>query len=298
MLNAFAWGVSWWPLRHLQSHGLHPLWATALIYALIAAALLLVRYQSSWGGLRAHPALWSLAVISGFTNLGFNWAITVGDVVRVVLLFYLMPAWSVLIAWLVLGEKPTLAALARLALAMAGVLVVLKTPEVQWPVPQSAADWLAISSGLAFAINNALLRRYSYTPVPARMLAMFGGSALMAAVAALLGMAFGAVPGFALAPAGIPVLLGLALCFALGNMALQYAAARLAATSMALVMLTEIVFASASSAWLNAAEITPRILIGGSMIIAAAVLAALASGGEGEGKGSSENLKAKPAAPP
>ena len=31
--------------------------------------------------------------------MAFNWAVTVGDVVRVVLLFYLMPAWSVLLAW-------------------------------------------------------------------------------------------------------------------------------------------------------------------------------------------------------
>ena len=300
MLNAFSWGVSWWPLRHLQSHGLHPLWATALMYGLITAGLLLVRFRAAWGGLRAHPALWLLAVISGFTNLGFNWAITVGDVVRVVLLFYLMPAWSVLAAWLLLGEKPTWGAIARLLLAMAGVLIVLKTPDVQWPVPQDLADWLALTSGLAFAINNALLRRYSYTPVPARMLAMFGGSAAMAFLAALLAMQWGAglglpaVPGFALAPAGIPVLLVLTACFALGNMALQYAAARLAAASMALVMLTEIVFASASSALLGAGDITPRTLVGGGLIVLAAVLAALASGGgDGSSGGNSSGSKDK-----
>jgi drug/metabolite transporter (DMT)-like permease len=34
----------------------------------------------------------------------FNWAVTIGDVGRVVLLFYLMPAWAALFARLVLGE--------------------------------------------------------------------------------------------------------------------------------------------------------------------------------------------------
>ena len=29
--NAFVWGVSWWPLRELQSHGLHPLVSTAIV---------------------------------------------------------------------------------------------------------------------------------------------------------------------------------------------------------------------------------------------------------------------------
>jgi drug/metabolite transporter (DMT)-like permease len=75
----------------------------------------------------SHPLLWLLLASSGLTNVGFNWAVTVGDVVRVVLLFYLMPAWSVLLAWPLLGEKPTAASLLRLVLALAGVVMVLKT---------------------------------------------------------------------------------------------------------------------------------------------------------------------------
>ena len=35
---------------------------------------------------------------AGTTNATFNWAVTLGDVVRVVLLFYLMPLWAVLLA--------------------------------------------------------------------------------------------------------------------------------------------------------------------------------------------------------
>jgi drug/metabolite transporter (DMT)-like permease len=40
-------------------------------------------------------------------------------------------------------------------------------------------------------------------------------------------------------------------------------------------MLTEILFASLSSAWLGAAQIDARTLIGGALIIVAALLAAL-----------------------
>jgi drug/metabolite transporter (DMT)-like permease len=125
-----------------------------MIFILVLAALLVLRFNS-WRGFVTCPQLWLLALASGLTNVGFNWAVTVGDVVRVVLLFYLMPAWSVLVAWAMLGEKPTVASLLRLALAMVGVLIVLKTPESPWPVPQSLADWLAIMGGLSFAITNA-----------------------------------------------------------------------------------------------------------------------------------------------
>ena len=279
VFNALVWGVSWWPFRQLQGYGLHPLWATALMYLMIAAGLLIVQFKA-WRGFVACPQLWFLAVAAGLTNVGFNWAVTVGDVVRVVLLFYLMPAWSVLVAWLLLGEKPTPASLARLLLAMAGVLIVLKTPDSSWPLPQGTADWLAIAGGFSFAVTNSLLRKYGHTPGSSRMLAMFGGSGLMAAMAALLGMSLHLVPGPALLTAGIPVLLLLSLAFMASNTALQFGAARLAAGTTAIVMLTEILFASLSAAMMGAAHFTPRILLGGSLIVLASVLAALAPAAE------------------
>ena len=106
VLNALVWGISWWPLRGLQAKGLHPLWSTVMIY-LVAAIGVWVWKPQAWRGVLQHRGLLLLLVASGLTNVGFNWAVTVGDVVRVVLLFYLMPAWSVLIAWLLLNEKPT-----------------------------------------------------------------------------------------------------------------------------------------------------------------------------------------------
>ena len=273
--NSFIWGVSWWPMRHLRDAGLHPLWAIALIYLVVVICLSVAR-PAAWRGLKEYPQLALLALGVGVTNLSFNWAITVGDVVRVVLLFYLMPAWSVLVAWALLGEKPTAGSLLRLLLAMAGVLVVLKTPESPWPLPHGWPDWLAILGGLGFAVTNALLRKYAQARSDSRMLAMFGGSGFMALAVALIGMSSGQLPGPALASGAIPVVLGLTVAFMLSNAALQYGAARLAASTTAIVMLTEILFASVSSVLLGAGAFTPQILIGGSLIVLAAALSALA----------------------
>ena len=275
VLNALVWGISWWPLRELQAHGLHPLWSTVLIYLLASIGVLVWKPQA-WRGVLQHRGLLLLLVASGLTNVGFNWAVTVGDVVRVVLLFYLMPAWSVLMAWVLLNEKPSTGSLLRLALALAGVVIVLKSPGSPWPAPASIADWLALMGGLCFALTNVLLRKHGQTPAESRMLAMFGGGAIMASVAAWAGMSAQIVPAPAFALAGVPAALGLCLAFLLGNMALQYGAARLAASTTALVMLTEILFASASSAWLDAAEFSTRTLAGGGLIVLAALLAALA----------------------
>ncbi len=278
LVNAFFWGLSWWPFKELEHLGLHPLWATAIVYGLafVLIALWCAWRQMDWHAWRRHPWLWALVVASGLTNVGLNWAVTVGDVVRVVLLFYLMPAWSVAVAWLLLGERPGKPALLRLVLALTGLFIVLKRPDMAWPVPENLADGLALLGGLSFAVTNVLLLKLRDTPEASRMLAMFGGGTLMASFTAMLGLMTGVVhTGAAPAGAWVPLLGMLTLAFLLGNLALQYGAARLAAHTTALVMLSEVVFASVSSVILGAAQWDSRTGTGGALILMAALLSVL-----------------------
>jgi drug/metabolite transporter (DMT)-like permease len=273
VLNAFVWGISWWPFRALHELGLHPLWSTAAVY-LVCLACVLAWRPEPLRELRAHPQLWLLALASGLTNVGFNWGVTVGDVVRVVLLFYLMPAWSVLLAWGLLGERPGAAALARLVLALGGVAVVLGADAGGLPLPASLADWLGLAGGFSFALTNIMLLRLHAAPAPARIVAMFGGGTVLAAAVAALGTAQGLIAAPALPMEGVLVAGVLAFGFLVGNIALQYGAARLAAHTTALIMLSEVVFASVSSVMLGAAEPTGRTWLGGALILAAAAWAA------------------------
>lgn len=272
-LNALVWGLSWWPLRQLHADGLHPLWTTACVFTIAWICITLWR-PAAWRGMQQHPELWWLLVASGLTNVGFNWAVATGDVVRVVLLFYLMPTWSLLLAWWLLGERPNTPALARMGLALLGVVLVLKTPDTPWPVPQSLPDVLALLGGLSFALTNVLLLRLQHTPEPSRMVAMFGGGALMALVCAVLAQASGLLPGLTWdVAAWWPWALVLTLAFLVGNLALQYGAARLSAHTTSMVMLSEVVFASVSSVGLGASVLTWRIALGGGLIVLAALLA-------------------------
>jgi len=187
-----------------------------------------------------------------------------------------MPAWSVAVAWLLLGERPGRPALLRLVLALTGLFIVLKRPDMPWPVPESLADGLALMGGLSFAVTNVLLFKLRASPESARMLAMFGGGALMATLTALTGLLTGVVQhGAAPTAAWAPMLGLLTLAFLLGNLALQYGAARLAAHTTALVMLSEVVFASVSSVILGAAQWDARTGMGGGLILLAALLSVL-----------------------
>lgn len=273
VVNAFVWGISWFPFRELEAGGLHPLWSTCFIY-LFALLVLWVWRPGVWRFFLREPLLVLLACAAGLTNVGFNWAVTVGDVVRVVLLFYLMPVWSVLLAWLLLGEKPSVHALLRLLLALAGVVIVLKTPDSPWPLPVGLPDWLALVGGAAFALTNVLLRKLRDTADEARMVAMFAGGAVLACAVALLAQSSGlAYLPPAPAPGWIVLVLLTALAFLAANLGLQYGAARLPAGVTSLIMLTEVVFASVSSVLLGAAELSTCTLLGGALIFAAAIWA-------------------------
>ena len=275
--NAFCYGLSWWPFRYLQDLGVHPLWATVLVNALVLLVIVAMspRVLGQW---RRSFALWPLLLAAGCTNVGFNWAVTIGDVVRVVLLFYLMPVWVALLAWPLLGERPTLRSVAYMLLALGGVVLVLKTPDSPWPWPHDLADGLALMGGFSFALTNLLLRRLRDADAMTMTATMLLGGTLLCALTAWVGMEQGLVPALP-APAAPWLLgaLGLALMIGVGNVALQYGAARLQAHTTSVVLLCEVVFASVSAILLGAAVLTERVAMGGALIFTAALLSALSS---------------------
>jgi drug/metabolite transporter (DMT)-like permease len=150
---------------------------------------------------------------------------------------------------------------------------VLGNGELRFPIPNSWADWLAVAGGFFFGLNNVILRKHSATPEEARALGMFIGAALIAPII-ILSLTLAGKP-LTLAPQPI-AWVGVALFTAfvlVGNLALQYGAARLPANVLSTLMLAEILVATLSS-WLGgAATITQSTLIGGALIVSASLLA-------------------------
>lgn len=274
VFNALVWGLSWWPLRALHEQGLHPVWATVVIFVVGLLVMGSAR-PSAWRGVAQRPALWALALAAGATNAAFNWGVTTGEVVRVVLLFYLMPLWAVILAWVMLGERLSPAAGVRVVLALVGAVLVLLPESGGWPQFQGLADWLGLLGGMGFALTTVLLRGQAAVPASDRALAMFLGGLLLPGVLgwalwqqgwvspwpawswdwALLAMAMGAL-------------------FVLSNLALQYGTARVPVHLAAVLMLTEVVFAAASALWWGGEALSPTEWLGGGLILLTAVMAA------------------------
>lgn len=272
LTNAAIWGLSWIPLKYLETQGVPSLWATFFVFLLCVIVVVMVR-PSAPRALWNNKALWWLVIAAGGTNACFNIALAQGDVVRCILLFYLMPMWVVPLARWLLNEPITPTALARVALAVVGASLVLGEGSFIAPVPHSIADWLAVAGGAFFALNNVILRKYNHTPDDARALGMFLGAVVIAPLT-IFALSFTAHP-MTLNATSISwlIIVVFAVFVLVGNLALQYGAGRLPANVLSVLMLSEILVATVSS-WLGgAATITAATLIGGALIVSASLLA-------------------------
>ena len=272
LINATVWGVAWFPLQWLQARGVPSMWTTIFVFAACTLLVLAARPGALRRALSAPELLW-VCLASGLTNVCFNLALATGDVVRSVLLFYLMPMWVVVLARWLLHEAITAMAIVRLSLALAGAVLVLGQGTSFVPVPESLADWLAVVAGFSFGLNNVLLRRYASLPDDARGLAMFGGAVLCAPLVIVWMVAMGQPVALNPEPVAWIGLLLFTVAVLIGNLALQFGATRLRANVLSVLMLAEILVASISSWLAGAATITGATLAGGMLIIGASLLA-------------------------
>ena len=142
-------------------------------------------------------------------------------------------------------------------------------------MPHALPDWLGLAGGFSFALNNVMLRREATRPAEGRALAMFVGGALVAGMLASGLASAGDLPWPpAPAPGWVTIAGVLAVLFLASNLTLQYGAARLPANVTSVVMLSEVVFASASALALGGGQLTAPLVLGGGLIVGAALLAA------------------------
>jgi len=273
LYSATLWGVLWYPLRELDKAGLHGLWATLVLFG----AALLVGGWMACAKLRdargAWPALFAMALANGWCNVAFIVAILDGNVVRVTLLFFLSPLWATLLARVLLGERISLHAWGVLGVALGGAVTMLWDVKLGYPWPQDTADWLAISSGAAFALSNVFVRKTASVPLAVKTACAWLGVVL----AALLWIALTrtALPEVSAAVWGSAVALGVFGILTM-TVAVQYGVTHMPVHRSVVILLFELVASTVSSQLLTSEIVQPREWIGGALITLAAYFAARA----------------------
>lgn len=271
LLAATLWGVFWWPLRWVEGLGLHGLWITLFIYLGTTVYML----PLMWGRLgELHQRPWillAIALSSGWCNTAFILAMLEGQVVRVLILFYLSPVWATLLGWLVLKEHLSRRAIVVLIVAMIGALIMLYHPHTGYPWPRGAADWYALSSGFAFAMTNMFVRMDAQRSTQVKTVFAWLG------VIALSGVALMIVPSPTPGPfypaIGAALLVGLVM-MSIMTFAVVYGVSNMPVHRSAVILLFELVAGAVSSQLLTEEQVRLQEWVGGALILAAAYLSA------------------------
>ena len=155
-LSAFAWGIYWIPLRAMDAAGINGAWSIVMFNALPLVILLPV-FAFRWralvsGGWRLHVA----GLLAGGAMVSYAAALIYTDVVRALLLYYLTPIWSTLLARALLGERITPIRWATIALGVLGVSVIVRI-ESGFDLAFNAGDWMGLAAGVIWAMAAVLL---------------------------------------------------------------------------------------------------------------------------------------------
>lgn len=268
VLSSILWGLVWWPLQAVHGWGMDGIPLIAIAHAGVSLVLLPFLFMQYAAWAPAWPWMLGIALIGGAANVAFNAALLYGDVVRTMVLFYLLPVWGVLGGRIFLGEKIDFQRVAGMLLALLGAYIMLGASPDMF-VQFSGADLLALASGLLFAMNNILFRRTDAVPVMSKITALFIGGLLFAVAALMLDVS--AVPSLT------PKIVGAALALGVGwwllaTLGSQWAVTRLEAGRAAVIMVLELVTAVVSSALLGARGLLPYEIAGITLVLVATLL--------------------------
>jgi len=271
LLSVTLWGILWYPLRVLESYGVPGLWTTLLFYgAALLVGLFVVLWQRQ--GVRGSwSVLLVLACASGWTNVAFILAIIEGNVIRIMLLFYLSPLWTVILARMILGEVLTRSAQFTILLAMIGAVIMLWDDQAGMPLPQDRADWLAITSGFSFALSNVLIRKIQDETLWVKTVFAWVGVVLLAIAWLVLGE-------YSWPTASNMVLTTAFIFGGLSMMAMTllvlYGLTHMPAHRAAVILLFELVVAAVSAQMLTDETVLLNEWLGGAVILLAGCFAA------------------------
>jgi len=272
LFSSAMWGVIWYPLRLLEEQGLFGLWTTLIMFfAATIVTLPWIKLRSSemagqWGLLAV------LMLASGWANIAFILAVIDGNVVRVMLLFFLSPLWAVLLGRIILGEKLDMLGAMTLVLALIGAGFMLWRAETGVPELTSLSDVYALTAGMAFALGNVLIRKAQAMPAMIKAAAVWWGVVILA-VAWLL---IGDVPVPQL-DSNLTYLYAASLGIVgmvLMTLAVQYGVTRMPVQRSAVILLFELIAGAVSAQLLTNEVVLTQEWIGGALILFAGYIAA------------------------
>ncbi len=269
--GAVVWGAIWYPYRVLEWSGVSGELASFLTYAIALGLGMVLYFHPRRRRQRLAPMLLWVGLTAGWANLAYVLAVIHGDVMRVMLLFYLAPLWTVIFSWWFLNERLQVVGYGVIALSLAGAMVMLWPTASGAPLLQNNAEWLGLSAGVAFSLSNVLARRMAYSGIIAKSVSIFLGVVFVSAIPLVVHRgALAVLPR--LDTTTWLLLVGVGITVFAVTLVVQFGINHTPANRAIVIFLFELVVAAASAYGLAGEQITVREWLGGIMIVAASIL--------------------------
>lgn len=274
LFGAVCWGVIWYPYRLLAEAGISGVAASFYTYGL-ALLIMSIYYAQYWRGVFKLPLsiIW-LSLAAGWTNLSYVLAVIDGEVMRVMLLFYLSPLWTLILAHFLLNEKTQISGYIAIVAALLGAFIMLHDPTLSsLPLPRNNAEWLGLSAGIGFSMTNVITRQSTHLTIRAKSFAIWVGVLLVAlALMPVVNHAYVAPNVFSLSQWTLMLLIAVALIAA--TLLVQNGVTHMTATRASVLFVFELVVAAVAAYFLADETMNSQEWIGGALIVAAAIFAA------------------------
>ena len=269
-ITSGLWGLYWIPQRALQNGGLTGGWGTAAQYAI---PLFVLTPFIIWKFIKGRPTGLHLPLVGLFFGGGiacYANSFLFTDLMRVFILFYLMPVWTTIFEIIFFKQKPKWQRGVSLSLALLGLWIVFGK-DGKLPLPVNVGDWLALSGGFLCAAGAIKLEKASSEDITSLLYSFFFYGLLVTIFTSLIfSDAFGPFPHIASWISMLPLLILLSLIFFIpSNIVILWSPSKIGAGLFSILVLSEIIFGTASAALLSNEIFGWRVGIGGTLMFLA-----------------------------
>ena len=272
LFGAFVWGIIWYPYRLMANAGVSGIYSSFYVFILTIAIALPYFFITKKKVPIWSKDFWLLALVAGYTNISYVLAVIDGEVVRVMLLFYLSPVWTIFLAHFMLNEDTQKRHYIAVFISLIGAFIMFWEPGYLIHL-DSKSDWLALSSGLGFAITNVMTRKHAHMTVNQKALAIWLGVIVVAMICIMFDK--NAMPTLDFfRPVDAAIMMVIALSLFLSTLLVQFGVTQIKAVEASSFFLFEIVVAAISSYFLVGESIALKEWLGGILIIAGVILSA------------------------
>jgi len=264
------WGLYWIPQRALQNGGLTGGWGTAAQYAI---PLIVLTPFIIWKFIKGKSTGLNLTLIGLFFGGGiacYANSFLLTDLMRVFILFYLMPVWTTIFEIIFFKQKPNWQRGVSIFLALLGLWIVFGE-NGNLPLPVNAGDWLALLGGLLCAAGAIKLEKAGSEDITSLLYSFFFYGLLVTLFTSLIfSESFGAFPKITSWISMLPLLILLSLVFFIpSNIVILWSPSRIGAGLFSILVLSEIIFGTISAALLSNEKFGWREGIGGTLMFLA-----------------------------